>query len=163
MRNDSKYIYGIKAIADFLNTSERNVYRWEKELELPLRRMAGASGRTVYASVKDLEKWLKLRTHTHLIRRRRIKRNITIICVLFVVIALVWIFSTRLPRSHVPHEVQSRWISELSHRSPPNLVDHTTPQRSFEVRTYPHPRQRITIFQHIEDDSLNRIADEHIV
>ena len=74
MNHDSKRLIGIKAIADYLNTSERNIYRWEKELNLPLRRMAGSSGRTVFASIKDLEKWLEYRSNAQAVRKNRYRK-----------------------------------------------------------------------------------------
>ncbi len=61
MGTENKRLIGIKAIADYLNISERNVYRWEKELGLPLRRIGGSKGRYVYADAEELDKWLKQR------------------------------------------------------------------------------------------------------
>ena len=45
--SNSKRLIGIKAIADYLEMSPRNVYRWEKELGLPLHRVSGAHGHRV--------------------------------------------------------------------------------------------------------------------
>lgn len=58
MNQNSKRLIGIKAIADYLEMSPRNVYRWEKELGLPLHRLSGAQGHRVYAEVEELESWL---------------------------------------------------------------------------------------------------------
>lgn len=53
MKDKNDLILGIKSIAEFVETSERNVYRWAKELGLPLHRVAGSSGRTVYVSIEE--------------------------------------------------------------------------------------------------------------
>ncbi len=58
MDENSKRLIGIKAIADYLEMSPRNVYRWEKELGLPLHRVAGKLRHRVYADVDELEAWL---------------------------------------------------------------------------------------------------------
>lgn len=57
--NDS--LNGLKAVADYLDTSPRNVYRWEKEIGLPLRRLGGSKGRRVYALKSELDEWLEKR------------------------------------------------------------------------------------------------------
>jgi len=59
MEKEGRRIVGIKAIADYLDTSERSVYRWEKELELPLHRVSGSAGSSVYVYISELEEWLK--------------------------------------------------------------------------------------------------------
>lgn len=61
MSTENKRLIGIKAIARYLQISERNVYRWEQDLRLPLKRIAGSKGRYVYIDVDDLEKWLRKR------------------------------------------------------------------------------------------------------
>ena len=58
MQNGNRLL-GIKAIADYLNISERNVYRWENELGLPLRRVAGSKGRRAYVDLDELEGWMR--------------------------------------------------------------------------------------------------------
>lgn len=64
MGKEGKRIIGIKAIADYLDASERTVFRWEKELGLPLQRVAGTRGSSVFIYVVDLEEWLKNRNQT---------------------------------------------------------------------------------------------------
>ena len=59
MEKEVQRILGIKAIANYLDTSERTVYRWEKELGLPLHRVSGTAGSTVYVYIGELEEWLK--------------------------------------------------------------------------------------------------------
>lgn len=61
MEKEGRRIVGIKAIADYLDTSERSVYRWEKELELPLHRVSGSAGSSVYVYISELDEWLKKR------------------------------------------------------------------------------------------------------
>lgn len=48
-----------KAIADFLQRDVRTVHRWEKTLALPVRRVPGARGHSVFAYVSEIEAWLK--------------------------------------------------------------------------------------------------------
>ena len=48
-----------KAIAAFFARDERTVKRWEKDRGLPIRRLPGAAGGTVFAYTAELEKWLE--------------------------------------------------------------------------------------------------------
>lgn len=59
MANKDEQLIGIKAIADYLKMSPRNVYYWEKKLGLPIHRISSGIGRRIYASKKELDKWLK--------------------------------------------------------------------------------------------------------
>jgi len=61
MKNDRERLVGIKGIADYLDTSTRNVYRWEKYLNLPLHRISDSKGYSVYAYKEDIDLWLKNR------------------------------------------------------------------------------------------------------
>lgn len=47
-----------KVIAAFFGKDERTVKRWEKERGLPVRRVPGTTGGTVFAYVGELERWL---------------------------------------------------------------------------------------------------------
>ena len=48
-----------KAISDYLGRDERTVRRWEKELGLPVRRVPGGRGHSVFAYVSEVETWLQ--------------------------------------------------------------------------------------------------------
>jgi hypothetical protein len=48
-----------KAIAAYLQRTERTVRRWEQELGLPVRRVSGERGRSVFAYVSEIDQWLK--------------------------------------------------------------------------------------------------------
>lgn len=89
-----KYIFGVKAIADYLNISERNVYLWEKELNFPLHRVGDANKRTVYASADEIERWLRKRPLSQSTKRG--KRTFTLgLLIVFgagIIFILVWIF-----------------------------------------------------------------------
>ena len=50
-----------KAIAQYLGRDERTVRRWEKTLGLPVRRVPGGRGHSVFAFVTELETWLRAR------------------------------------------------------------------------------------------------------
>ena len=47
-----------KAIAAYLNRDERTVRRWEKASGLPVRRVAGGKGTSVFAYITELDAWL---------------------------------------------------------------------------------------------------------
>src|SRR6185369_14421259 len=48
-----------KSIASYLNRDERTVRRWERELGLPIRRVPGGQGRSVFAYVAEVDEWLR--------------------------------------------------------------------------------------------------------
>lgn len=50
-----------KAIAAYLGKDESTVRRWERELGLPVQRVQGAPGRSVFAYKEDLDAWLTRR------------------------------------------------------------------------------------------------------
>jgi len=51
-------ITGWKEIAEYLGTSPRTVQRWEQEKGLPVRRLPGSSGHSVFAHAHELDRWL---------------------------------------------------------------------------------------------------------
>ena len=57
----SDTLQGWKDIANYLGRSTRAVQRWEDELKLPVHRIQGANGPTVYALKKELDDWKKSR------------------------------------------------------------------------------------------------------
>lgn len=105
-------IVGIKAIADYLDISERNVYRWEHELGLPLQRVAGSKGRYVYVDVEDLENWLKKRKSSLLNLKKHSKKiamRVTLFLIIFLVVATLFIlFRTHNERSDIASNKTSR-------------------------------------------------------
>jgi hypothetical protein len=48
-----------KAIADYLQRDVGTVRRWEKSLGLPVRRVPGGRGRSVFAFQGEIDAWLK--------------------------------------------------------------------------------------------------------
>ncbi len=48
-----------KAIAEYLGRDVATVRRWEKSAGLPVRRVAGGPGRSVYAYVSEIDQWLR--------------------------------------------------------------------------------------------------------
>ncbi len=50
-----------KAIAAYLDRDERTVQRWERELSLPIRRVPGGRGRSVFAFASEIDAWLQTR------------------------------------------------------------------------------------------------------
>ena len=57
MSENKDRIEGVKAIADYLGISVRNVYRWRK-LGLPIYHMGGHQGGRVYALKAELDEWV---------------------------------------------------------------------------------------------------------
>lgn len=51
-----------KTIAEYLGRDVRTVMRWSKAQGLPVRRVAGGKGRSVYAFAEEIDEWLKGRT-----------------------------------------------------------------------------------------------------
>src|SRR6266550_1957 len=47
-----------KAIADYLRRDVATARRWEKTLGLPVRRVPGGSGRSVFAFTSEIDTWL---------------------------------------------------------------------------------------------------------
>lgn len=48
-----------KAIAEYLQREVRTVRRWEQKLGLPVRRVPGPRGHSVFAYVSEIDEWLK--------------------------------------------------------------------------------------------------------
>lgn len=48
-----------KGIAEYLGRDVRTVMRWSKAQGLPVRRVAGGKGRSVYAFAEEIDEWLK--------------------------------------------------------------------------------------------------------
>lgn len=51
-------LVGWKEIAEYLGTSPRTVQRWEQEKALPIRRVPGSNGHSVFADSQELDHWL---------------------------------------------------------------------------------------------------------
>jgi len=79
--NKSRLV-GIKAIAKYLSISERNVYRWESELGLPLRRVAESKGRSVYVELDELEGWIKNQKSLRIEKKGHFYKNLARISLL---------------------------------------------------------------------------------
>lgn len=58
-QNGSQRLDSWKAIASYLQRDERTVRRWEREQGLPIRRVPGGKGTSVFAYVSEVEAWLK--------------------------------------------------------------------------------------------------------
>ena len=99
-----KYIFGVKAIADYLNVSERNVYIWEQKLGFPLHRIGDANKRTVYALVDEIEKWLRKGPSSE--KKKKGRKNIILgvsaFLAVVVVFILVWFSLITLAYDHDP-------------------------------------------------------------
>lgn len=56
--NGSLRLDSWKAIAAYLGRDERTVQRWERKLGLPVRRLPGGRGTSVFAYAAELDAWL---------------------------------------------------------------------------------------------------------
>jgi hypothetical protein len=98
-KNDERLI-GIKAIAQYLDMSVRNVYYWEKNLGLPLHRVSSSGGYRIYANRTELDKWLITKDINNF---KKSKRNKIIALVHIPIIAvLIVLFVFVLTRTNAP-------------------------------------------------------------
>jgi len=91
---NAERIEGIKAIADYLQVDKRTIYRWE-QLGLPLNRVAGIKGKTVYAYPEELDQWFKSRRQnspTDLISRLSTPSKAVVFVLLIIIVSLGSIF-----------------------------------------------------------------------
>lgn len=58
-QNGSDRLDSWKAIAAYLQRDERTLRRWEREQGLPVRRVPGGQGTSVFAYVSEIDAWLK--------------------------------------------------------------------------------------------------------
>jgi hypothetical protein len=56
--NGSTRLDSWKAIAGYLDRDERTAQRWERDLGLPIRRLPGGRGRSVFAYSSEIDAWL---------------------------------------------------------------------------------------------------------
>jgi hypothetical protein len=61
VKGPNKRLNSWKEIADYLGRDVRTVSRWEKEFGLPIQRVGGEKGRSVFAFTDDVEEWLASR------------------------------------------------------------------------------------------------------
>lgn len=101
MKKNSKRLFGIKAVADYLDTSERNVYRWENDLGLPLRRVADSKGRSIYADIDELELWLKRKNRKKYSKKKLFRNAYIKTAVSFVFIILIIFVVTSFLRKNI--------------------------------------------------------------
>jgi hypothetical protein len=120
MEIEGQRIYGIKAIADYLETSERTVYRWEKELGLPLHRVSGTAGSTVFVYSGELEEWLKKKDSADKARIKLRKNRALVIAsvsaAVLIVIAAAYLFLKSqqiLFRAGVPNPITSTTSGDM--------------------------------------------------
>ncbi len=114
MEKEGRRIVGIKAIADYLNSSERSVYRWEKELKLPLHRVSGSAGSSVFIFISELEEWLKRKESADrvLVKSRRSRAlfiSVAAAALLIVIAAIFFILKSKqiLLKGVIPNPITS--------------------------------------------------------
>ncbi len=96
MPDKDEQLIGIKAIADYLEMSPRNVYYWEKKLGLPIHRISSGTGHRIYASKKELDRWLK-KQDIKTLSGQKYRKIYTIAAALALVILLAAFFITQVP------------------------------------------------------------------
>jgi hypothetical protein len=99
-QEDNKHLFGVKEIAKYLNMSVSSVYRWEKNLDLPLHRVADKDGYTVYADKDDLDDWLSNLRSKDISRPRKVKKSLilSIPVIAIGVLSIYLILTNRLGR-----------------------------------------------------------------
>jgi predicted DNA-binding transcriptional regulator AlpA len=161
-------LIGIKAVADYLNTSERNIYRWEKELGLPLRRVAGSKGRSVYVDVHELEKWLVNKHSLSLIDKKHLLKILTKTSLLFIAIisiALVIFLSLgKKNRSEINPSTNNQRLFNPASFSLEGGVVYIKNRSGETIWTYTADDKKETLFIHktvdfsdIDNDSMNEV------
>ena len=90
-KEDNKRLIGVKEIAKYLNMSVSSVYRWEKNLNLPLHRVADKDGYTVYAEKDELDDWLSSFRPEIVSRPKRVKKRL-ILLISVIAIGVISIF-----------------------------------------------------------------------
>lgn len=117
MQAKGKRIVGLKAIAVYFNTSERTIYRWEKKYNLPLYRVAGAKGTTVFIYVSEAEDWLKTKDSSkygfHILQ----KKTWPLIAVtgpLLIISISIFLFITKGGKSHIFNKIPNPITSTIS-------------------------------------------------
>jgi hypothetical protein len=105
VKNDERLI-GIKAIAQYLDMSVRNVYYWEKNLGLPLHRISSSGGYRIYATKTELDKWLNTKDINNF-KKTKLKRTILLahIPIIAVLIALYFFIQTQKNRTPAPENL----------------------------------------------------------
>lgn len=121
--NQPKRIVGLKAIAEYLRTSPRNIYRWEKELGFPLHRVGGTKGRSVFVVVEEVEEWLKKidlsspkKTPPPTVFSLARRRSVTALVLLFFLVAIYFIiqfFSHLNLNSHFQNPVTYEILGQM--------------------------------------------------
>lgn len=100
-KEEKKRFTGVKEIAKYLDVSVSSVYRWEKNLNLPLHRVADKDGYTVYADKDELDDWL-LNFKSEIVNRStRLKKRLilSVFMIAVIVISIVLILTNRLNRN----------------------------------------------------------------
>jgi hypothetical protein len=165
MEKEGGRIVGIKAIADYLDTSERSVYRWEKELGLPLHRVSGSAGSSVYVYIDELKEWLKNRETAEktLIKSSKSRAFVIFffsVALLVVIVAYLFLKSKQiLFRADMPNPITSTisgsTVSVEDARGK-DIWNFTTYFEKVDIEAW---RRRKTVdFLDIDGDGANEVA-----
>ncbi|MGD9347033.1 MAG: hypothetical protein PVH84_14280 [Candidatus Aminicenantes bacterium] len=106
MAKNNERLVGIKAIAQYLDMSVRNVYYWEKNLGLPLHRVSSSGGYRIYATKRELDKWL-ITKDINTFKKDKLKKTIllTHIPIIVVLVVLFFFIQTRKNRPSAPQNI----------------------------------------------------------
>lgn len=142
-------LIGVKAVADFLSISVRNVYNWEKKFGLPLHRVAGVSGHRIHAYKDELERWLKSKEKGQLKRNaKRIWIPVAVIVPLFL-LSLFILFSQINNAEAIPATISAdKNVVYLKDNAGKTLWQFTT-KSNIEAEEFKH----ILDFKDVDQDS----------
>ena len=103
-QNRSHRLDGVKAIADYLDISVRNVYRWKK-IGLPLHHVAGHKGSRVFAFAEELDTWMSKKKDS--VADKKFKRR-------FLILAIVLFLTVFMASSYLIFGLNQNHVSRSS-------------------------------------------------
>jgi len=106
-KEEKKRLTGVKEIAKYLNMSASSVYRWEKNLNLPLYRVADKDGYTVYADKDELDDWL-LNFKSEIVSRPTENKKRLILLISLIAIGAISIFLVLTTSLNRDSEIDNR-------------------------------------------------------
>lgn len=135
---------GWKSIASFLGRDERTAKRWEASRGLPVHRVPGGNGGSVFATVEELGAWLSGRSPRAGPDPRRRSGMMAIVIAIVVVLAVAALVTRHIGAASVerPHDEQAAnlyfaGLHALSGRTPAGI---TQAIKSFDATLAIEPR-----------------------
>jgi hypothetical protein len=106
-KEEKKRLTGVKEIAEYLDMSVSSVYRWEKNLNLPLHRVGDKDGYTVYADKDELDDWLS-NFKSEIVSRSAKNKKRQIFSISLIAIGAISIFLVLAPHLNRNSDINNR-------------------------------------------------------